>query len=297
MILNIVYFKYKITFLYLSMIKSPLKWVGGKSKLSPYIIKELPEKFGNYFEPFAGGASILFKILNIEKNSNREYFISDINECLMHTFNTIKYNVELLITELKKDKYSNHKELFYLNRKRYNEIKFLDNDEYNIEKAALFIYLNKCCFNGMYRENSNGLFNVPFGDMKNPTICDCVGLRNVSKLIIDKNVHFSFNDYTNIIHILKEGDLVYLDPPYLGTFTEYTNNVFENEEQIKLRNFIDVLTSKNVYVLLSNNDINFIKKLYDNEQYKFISLNTTYSLGGKNTNRHSTKNELLIKNF
>jgi len=278
------------------VLKSPLKWVGGKNKLSPFIIKELPEVYGNYFEPFAGGASILFKLLNSDSNAQREYFISDINECLVNTFNTIKFDVELLITELKNDKYTNNKELFYQHRQRYNNIKFLD-DEYKIEKAALFIYLNKCCFNGMYRENSQGLFNVPFGDMKNPNICDSVSLRNISKALNDKNVHFSFCNYTDILHIVKEGDLVYLDPPYLGTFTEYTNNVFENNEQIKLKNFIDELSSKNVYVLLSNNDIDFIKKLYKDDIYKFIHLNTTYSLGGKNVNRFSTKNELLIKNF
>lgn len=286
-------------------LKSPLKWAGGKKKLAKYILKEFPDNFNNYYEPFAGGATILFEILSQQLSvgdhvCEHEYFVSDINECLINTFSVIKDNVDELILELKKDKYTNHEEQYYKNRERYNNIKQFEvnsDENFNIEKAALFIYLNKCCFNGIYRENLNGLFNVPFGKMKDPIICDSVLLKNISTICKKQKVYFSYSDYTYIINIIQKNDLVYIDPPYLGRFTNYTPNTFEQTEQLKLKTFIDELSNKGVYVILSNNDIDFISNLYNEPLYKQIKLNTTYSIGGNGSDRFATKNELLIKNF
>ena len=133
--------------------------------------------------------------------------------------------------------------------------------------------------------------------MKDPVICDSHLLKNISKTCKEKKVYFSYCDYTNIIHIVQKGDLVYIDPPYMGTFTNYTPNLFEQNEQVKLKTFIDTLSNKGVYVLLSNNDIDFISNLYNEPPYKKIQLNTTYSLGGIGVDRFTKKNELLIKNF
>jgi DNA adenine methylase len=274
-------------------LKPFIKYCGGKTKLLPYIIENLPNKeFKNYFEPFIGGGSVLFEFLSKELayNCNRYYTISDINESLMNCYEVIKSNVEELIVELNKDIYLNEYNYYYARRKRYNEIKF---EETNlVEKAALFIYLNKCGYNGMYRENSQGGFNIPFGKMKNPKICDEPVLRKASESL--NKVHIECCEYSSILELTNTDDFVYLDPPYHGTFTDYTNNKFAEDEQNKLKQFVDKLTEKGVYVMLSNSATDFIKDLY--KDYKQINLTTKYSLGGKGANR-GNKQELLVVNY
>lgn len=274
-------------------LKPFIKYCGGKTKLLPYIIENLPNKeFKNYFEPFIGGGSVLFEFLSKELayNCNRYYTISDINESLMNCYEVIKSNVEELIVELNKDIYLNEYNYYYARRKRYNEIKF---EETNfVEKAALFIYLNKCGYNGMYRENSQGGFNIPFGKMKNPKICDEPVLRKASESL--NKVHIECCEYNDILEVTNTDDFVYLDPPYHGTFTDYTNNKFAEDEQNKLKQFVDKLTEKGVYVMLSNSATDFIKDLY--KDYKQINLTTKYSLGGKGADR-GNKQELLVVNY
>jgi DNA adenine methylase len=274
-------------------LKPFIKYCGGKTKLLPYIIENLPnKKFNNYFEPFVGGGSVLFGFLSkdLTYKCNREYTISDINESLMNCYEVIKSNVEELIKELGKDIYSNEYDNYYERRKRYNEIKF--GETHIVEKAALFIYLNKCGFNGMYRENSSGGFNIPFGKMKNPKICDTPILRKVSKSL--NKVHIECCQYSSILELTNKDDFVYLDPPYDGTFTDYTNNKFGEEEQKQLKQFVDKLTEKGVCVMLSNSATDFIKDLY--KDYKQVNLTTKYSLGGKGADR-GNKQELLIVNY
>lgn len=271
-----------------------IKYCGGKTKLLPYIIENLPNKeFNNYYEPFIGGGSVLFNIVSKDKQYKikRSYVISDINENLINCYEIIKDNLNEIIEELKKDIYKNESEAYYILRKRYNEIKF-DNNTNNVEKAALFIYLNKCGYNGMYRENSNGIFNIPFGKMKNPKICDEDILRSCNEIL--NNVDISCGDYSSIIEFVEENDFVYLDPPYHGTFTDYTNNRFGEDEQMKLKLFIDKLSEKKVFVMISNSATDFIKDLY--KDYIQINLTTKYSLGGKGADR-GDKQELLIKNY
>lgn len=274
-------------------LKPFIKYCGGKTKLLPYIIENLPNKeFNNYFEPFVGGGSVLFGFLSkdLNYNCNREYTISDINESLMNCYEVIKSDVEELINELSKDIYSNEYNNYYTRRKRYNEIKF--GETHMIEKVALFIYLNKCGFNGMYRENSSGGFNIPFGKMKNPKICDIPVLRKVSESL--NKVHIECCEYSNILELTNKDDFVYLDPPYHGTFTDYTNNKFGEEEQKQLKQFVDKLSEKGVCVMISNSATDFIKDLY--KDYKQINLTTKYSLGGKGADR-GDKQELLIVNY
>lgn len=274
-------------------LKPFIKYCGGKTKLLPYIIKNLPNKeYNNYYEPFVGGGSVLFEILlkDINYNYGRKYIVSDINECLINCYKIIKHNVDELINELKKDIYKNESINYYDRRKRFNDIKF--NNDYDIEKAALFIYLNKCGYNGMYRENSKGYFNIPFGKMNNPKICDISVIRKVSEVL--QNVNINCYNYSNILELVEKNDLVYLDPPYHDTFTDYTNNRFGENEQKKLKRFIDILTQKGVYVMLSNSATDFIKDLY--KDYKQVNLTTKYSLGGKGADR-GNKQELLILNY
>jgi DNA adenine methylase len=276
-----------------SKLKPFIKYCGGKTKLFPYIIENLPTKeFNNYFEPFVGGGSVFFGLKNkdTQYNCNRNYTISDINDNLINCYEVIKNNIDDLITELSKDIYKNEYDKYYERRNRYNEIKF---EETNlVEKAALFIYLNKCGYNGMYRENSQGKFNIPFGKMNNPKICDTSIIRNVHTNL--QNVHIACCEYNSILDLVEKDDFVYLDPPYHETFTDYTNNKFGENEQKNLKRFVDILTEKGVYVMLSNSATNFIKELY--KDYKQINLTTKYSLGGKGADR-GDKQELLVVNY
>lgn len=280
------------------MLSKPfIKYCGGKTKLLNYILDNLPKDgFNNYFEPFVGGGSVLFGLINRDSLSNtkREYTISDINSDLIRCYEVIKYNSKQLITELNKPIYKNNSHDYYNNRKRFNKLKFKElSHQDEIEMAALFIYLNKCGYNGMYRENTLGEFNVPFGKMKQPKICDETVLFNVNSAL-HNNVNIAFCEYNMILNLVESCDLVYLDPPYHGTFTDYTNNKFDEEEQIKLKKFIDKLNDMGVKFMLSNSRTEFIKNLYKN--YKQVDLITNYSLGGSGADR-GQREEILIKNF
>lgn len=271
----------------MSDLKPFIKYCGGKTKLLQYIIENLPKDYNNYYEPFVGGGSVLFGLKN---NDDKSYTVSDINDCLINCYEVIKSNVEELIIELQKDIYKNDSDSYYSRRTRFNEIKF--NESNNVEKAALFIYLNKCGYNGMYRENSKGEFNIPFGKMKNPKICDTDTLRRDNQGL--QNVHLACCNYNSILELVEQKDFVYLDPPYHATFTDYTNNKFAEDEQEELKLFVDRLHEKGAYIMLSNSATDFIKDLY--KDYKQINLTTKYSLGGKGANR-GEKQELLIVNY
>jgi DNA adenine methylase len=263
-------------------LKPFVKWIGGKSKISKKITHHFPSQFGKYFEPFAGGAAIGFKLNeSIPKN------FSDVNAKLVNCYDVIKNDVESLITEMtsREDYYANNVEQFNVVRDSFNE-----GNSSKLQLAAQFIYLNKCCFNGMYRENKSGKFNVPFGKMKNPLICDQVLLRSVSKFL--QNVDISCGNYDCINP--KSGDLVYLDPPYFQTFSDYSSDGFSEESHTQLKNFVDKLTSIGVLVVLSNSSTEFIKELYCD--YAQIPIETRYSVSGKESGRKSVE-ELLIKNF
>lgn len=271
--------------------KTFIKYCGGKARLLPYIIENLPTTFNNYFEPFVGGGSVILGIISKDlDNVNRTYTISDINKNLINCYTVIKNNVDELVQELLKECYRNEKHIYLENRERYNEIKF--SEDFLIEQAALFIYLNKCGFNGMYRENKSGGFNIPYGDMKNPKICDNISLMCISQAL--QNVNISYNSYQMILDVVEKDDFVYLDPPYDGTFTDYTSDGFGKDEQKKLKEFVDVLTNNGVKVMLSNSATDYIKETY--KEYNIVNLTTKYSLGGKGADR-GTKQEVLVKNY
>lgn len=273
--------------------KPVLKWVGGKTKLLPHIIENLPSnEFKDYYEPFVGGASVILELLSKDLNCKRQYYISDINTNLINVYHTIKNNLDELIIELNNEKYSNNQDNYYTNRTRFNTIKSDDITDNNIEKASLFIYLNKCSFNGIYRENLSGKFNTPFGKMKNPRICDNVTLTNFKNIM--KDVIIKCIKYQDILELTKKHDLVYLDPPYHNTFTSYNSDKFGEEQQRELKLFIDELTKKGVNIMMSNSATDFIKELY--KDYTIVNITTKYSLGGKGADR-GNKQEVLIKNY
>lgn len=296
-------YKKKLYFYFISLInilmKTFIKYCGGKARLLSYIIENLPNnKFNNYFEPFVGGGSVILGFISkdLEYKVDRIYNISDINKNLINCYLVIRDNVQELIQELSKvnedniNCYRNEKHVYLEKRKRFNEIKSSQNNL--IEQTALFIYLNKCGYNGMYRENKSGGFNIPYGNMKNPRICDNTLLVSISHAL--QHVNISHCEYQTIINKVEKDDFVYLDPPYDGTFTDYTSDTFGREQQLKLKEFVDTLTNKGVKVMLSNSASDYIKDIY--KDYNIVNLTIKYSLGGKNANR-GDKQEVLVKNY
>lgn len=235
-----------------------VKWVGGKRQLLKQFRRMNlypPEKFnprtGRYFEPFVGGGAVFFDLLP------EKAFLSDLNSELVATYNVIKNDVEFLIKHLKQHR--NTKEYFI--KTRAQKIGKLT----DIEIASRFIYLNRTCFNGLYRVNSNGDFNVPFAGNKNPLICDEINLRKISKSL--KFVEIKNQDYKEILKKAKKGDFVYLDPPYYpisktSSFTSYTKESFLKKEQLELRDTFVELHKRGCFVMLSNSDTPFINKIY-----------------------------------
>ena len=203
-------------------IKPFVKWAGGKGSLLNQLEKFYPSELQNgkidcYIEPFVGGGAVLIDILQNYKV--KEVYAFDINLELINSYNVIKNNIDELIANLKllEREYlcmekENRKEYFYQIRKKYNSYK-LAKDEMSVQKAVEFIFLNRTCFNGLYRVNKKGDFNVPMGNYKNPTICDEENLRGLSKLI--KNVIFQYGDYRTSEKYIKKNTFVYFDPPYI----------------------------------------------------------------------------------
>lgn len=291
------------------MAKPFIKWVGGKSQLLEEIRKKYPQKIERYCEPFVGGGAVLFDIL--QKFQPKEVLINDINKELINTYYQVKNQCEELIEQLYEiqTKYRNFtqeekKELFYEKRNRYNELKVNGDDAENLEKATLFIFLNKTCFNGLYRVNSKGSFNVPFNNAKNPLICDAENLRSCSKVL--QNVTFRVGDYKECENFIDEKTFVYLDPPYrpltqTSAFTSYSENQFLDKEQIELAQFIDNIAKKGSTILASNSDPknsneddNFFDNLYSNFEIERVSASRMINA---NPEKRGAINELLITNI
>ncbi|MBI5122916.1 DNA adenine methylase [Candidatus Roizmanbacteria bacterium] len=272
-----------------------VKWVGGKRQLlKQFRLMNLypPEKFniktGRYFEPFVGGGAVFFDLLP-EKS-----FLSDLNSELVTTYNVIKNDVDRVIDSLKKYKYEKE---FFLKVRSMQPKQLPD-----VEIASRFIYLNRTCFNGMYRVNSKGEFNVPFGKYFNPLICDEQNLRRVSKALVE--VEIKCEDYKNIVKYAKKGDFIYFDPPYYpvnktASFTSYTTESFLDKEQIELRDTYLQLHKKGCFVMLSNSNTPFINKIYSEIVKYGIKINEV--LAGRAINSKGEKRgkitEILITNY
>lgn len=251
-----------------------IKWAGGKTSLLNDISNHLPISLKNkpnitYIEPFIGGGAVLFFLLEKYPNITRA-IINDINQNLIFAYRVIKEQpielIEILsiiekeYLELDEEK---RKEYYLIKREEYNK-----NDKSKIEQAALFIFLNKTCFNGLYRVNSKGKFNVPHGKYPKPKICDRETILEDSKLL--QNVEILCGDFQETIKYVDNNTFVYLDPPYKEikkniSFVSYDKNKFNDEEQIRLKNFVDNISKKGGQFLLSNSDIpndNFFDELY-----------------------------------
>jgi len=301
-------------------IKPFLKWAGGKYVLAKKIEEYLPDhikeskEIDYYFEPFFGGGG-LFCYLTNNYNIKKAY-INDINKDLMLSYTVVQNDVDLLIKYLRClrndfiEKSHEGRKNYYLNiRSKFNQqLSNFDYDNYSkehVKRAAYIIFMNKTCFNGLFRVNSKGEFNVPMGRYKNPSIFDEKNLKNFSKVL--KNTEIHSGDYSYCEPLIKEGSVIYLDPPYrpltkTSSFTNYSKESFDEADQIKLSSFCDRINEKkNIYLILSNSnpknvdseDI-FFDKWYSNfkrnEIYASRSINSNASKRGKIS-------ELLITNF
>lgn len=263
-------------------VKPFVKWAGGKSQLLNEIRAKYPEKIDKYCEPFVGGGAVLLDVL--ANCHPREVLINDINTELINTYSQIKNNVDELIELLSKMKDSfwkkndTERRIMYLeNRERFNDLKINGDELINLEKSELFIFLNKTCFNGLYRVNRKGYFNVPMGAYKNPPICDAENLRLISSLL--KNVQIRCGDYSECTEFIDENTFVYIDPPYrpltaTASFTSYSENEFGDKQQIELGKFVDKISGKGAKVVVSNSD----PKNTDTGDDFFDDLYSSYSI-------------------
>ena len=296
----------------MKIVKPFVKWAGGKNSLIPQITKYYPFELKNgfierYIEPFVGGGAVLIDIL--QKYEIKEAYAFDINIDLINCYNVIKNNVEELINELdKKEKNfialndEERQNYFYDIRAEYNSYKL--NDKLDVKRASEFIFLNRTCFNGLYRVNKDGKFNVPCGKYKNPTICDSNNLRNLSELI--KNVIFEYGDYRKSEKYVNNNTFVYFDPPYrplsaTSGFTSYTKEDFNDDNQKELANYFYKLDLKNAKLMLSNSnpknvnkDDNFFENIYKGFVINEVSAKRMINSNAKGRGEIS---ELLITNY
>lgn len=294
-------------------VKPFVKWAGGKGSLIPQLKNFYPFELENetikkYVEPFVGGGAVLINIL--QKYNVKEAYAFDINMDLINCYNVIKKNVDELINELEvKEKEfllleeEKRQQYFYDVRKEYNSYR-ISEEELNIKRAAEFIFLNRTCFNGLYRVNKNGEFNVPCGKYKNPTICDSKNLRNLSYLI--RNVEFQYGDYKKSEKYIDSNTFVYFDPPYrplsiTSGFTSYTKEDFNDENQKELANYFKELDEKNAKLMLSNSnpkntnkEDNFFEEIYKGFNINEISAKRMINANVKGRGEIS---ELLITNY
>ena len=264
-----------------------LKWAGGKRQLLDVLVSYVPP-FHRYYEPFLGGGALFFALQ--PKNAT----LNDLNRELINTYKTVKTNVEELIEELAK--YQNSTDFYYKvrNLDRNTNFKSLT----PIQHAARFIYLNHTCYNGLYRVNSKGQFNTPFGRYRNPTIFDKNNLRLASGILQKGNIRLLSEDFANVLKKVREGDFVYLDPPYDtvkgDSFTSYQKNGFTKEDQIRLKKTLDVLSEKHVRFLLSNAATDFILELY--KDYHIEIVKAKRAINSKAEGRGAV-DEVLVMNY
>lgn len=293
-------------------IKPFLKWAGGKGQLLSQIQELYPfedTKIKRYAEPFIGGGAVLFDILS--KYELDEVYISDINAELINTYRAIRDDVDGLINFLKpmEEKFipieiEERKEYFYKQRDRFNELKSKENNNVDFEKAALMIFLNKTCFNGLYRVNKKGLFNVPMGGYKMPTICDEKNLRAVSERL--QNVNIVHGDYKQSESFIDSNTFIYFDPPYRpitesASFTAYTEYDFNDKEQIELAEFVNKINDKGAKIVVSNSDPkntdendDFFDEIYSSHSIKRVDASRMINSNGA---KRGKIKELLISNF
>jgi len=277
-----------------------LKWAGGKSRLIAQYQPYFPQNFTTYYEPFLGGGSVFFHLA--QQQPSLQAILTDINPELINAYCCVRDRVEDLIKLLEEHQleHSHHNQGYYY---------WVRSQSYqtDVEKAARMIYLNKTCYNGLYRENSKGEFNVPIGRYKNPNICQADLLRSVSSVL--SSVQIQVRKFDQVMDFATSSkDFVYFDPPYhpissTSNFTAYSRNNFKEAEQIQLRDVFAELSERGVKVMLSNSHCDFIKEIYtDSQAFKtaqtpeLIEISASRGINSNSCKRGKVK-ELLISSF
>jgi DNA adenine methylase len=267
-----------------------IKWVGGKRQLIPEIHARLPKMIKHYFEPFVGGGALLW---TLEKEAIESITINDYNTDLVNLYNTVKFNPNDLITDL--NRHINEENYFYATRNLDREPSFSSLS--NVQKASRFIYLNKTGFNGLYRVNSKGQNNVPFGRYANPKIADEPNIMACSQFLADVNI--LNGDFEGIKPFLTKNSFVYFDPPYAplsatSSFTGYTDQGFGDDMQLRLKQFCDYIHEIGGQFMLSNSSVPIIYDLY--KDYRIHEVLANRAVNCKASGRGKIK-EVLIRNY
>jgi DNA adenine methylase len=268
---------------------SPIKWVGGKGRLLNTILPLIPKDINNYFEPFVGGGSVFFAL------KPKDAYLNDMNDELINFYEVLQNNVEDIITTINS---------FPLGETEYYEIRNLDRDKNwkynlgNIKRAARFVYLNRMCFNGLWRVNSKGYNNTPYGKVKNPNF-QFDRLKGASATLKNNNVILQHSDFEIACAKIQKGDFTYLDSPYIPlsekeAFVNYTTGGFGWSDHLRLKNLCDELSSKDIKFMLSNSSSPLALDLYKN--YNIINTQIKRLVGGKGSNRKEV-NEIIVMNY
>lgn len=272
-------------------LKPVLKWAGGKRQILREIITRMPQNFNSYYEPFLGGASVLLALLPANG------FVGDLNEELINVYSVIREYPNELIRSLKNHKEHHCSEYYYKVRSLDRSNSFITLPPY--ERAARTIYLNRTCYNGLYRVNSKGYFNTPIGKYTNPQILDEKTILSLNDYFKSSNIVFLNGSYETITSLAKKDDFVYLDPPYdiispSASFTDYTKYGFNRDDQKALKTECDRMNKEGVLFMESNSDTPFIRELYVG--YNIYTVKANRSI---NSNARERKNitEVIITNY
>lgn len=274
-----------------NLLVSPmLKWVGGKRQLLSEIVPMIDNKCSTYVEPFVGGGAVLFNM------QPKKAIINDYNQELINVYKTVRDNLDDLLVELKAHEEKNSADYYY-------EIRALDREDSfkkmsDVEKSARIIYLNKTCYNGLYRVNSSGQFNSPYGRYKNPNIVNEAVLRAISKYFNSNEIEILNGDYRETLKNLEKTSFVYLDPPYMpisssSSFTGYTEGGFDYSSQVELKKECDKLTEQGIRFVQSNSDCEEIRALYKDYKIKTVKAKRSINSVAK---KRGEINEVLIYN-
>lgn len=268
-----------------------VKWAGGKRQLIPQIRERMPEKYNDYYEPFVGGGAVIFDLLPANA------LINDINKALINTYRIICNESDAFLKEVNRldnDMWEDGKKYYYSIREHYNDK--LMRSEYDVELAALFVFINKHCFNGLYRVNGKGLFNVPYNNSRRVSVDEDVIIATSEYL---RGVTIIDGDFEQACKNAKKGDFVFIDSPYAPlnptSFESYTKEGFDIESHKRLAKLYDELTARGCYCMLMNHNTELINELYGNKDYKIDVVSVKRMINSDASNR--VGEEVIICNY
>ena len=271
-----------------------VKWVGGKRQLMQVLEDNFPKQFGTYHEPFLGGGAVMFNLLS--KEAKLSCNVSDFNSDLILAYVTIRDKLRKLIESLENHSKNYHKD----SSEYYYEIRKQEPKQ-QIEKVSRLIFLNRTCFNGLYRVNKKGQFNVPLGRYTNPNIVNKENLTAVSKILQSEKIKISCRGFEAVLDDAKKGDLIYFDPPYqpissTANFTSYTHRDFTEKDLERLVDLANQLNSKGCHVLLSNSNSKIVKDFFSEKHWSISEINANRAINSDSKKRTGHK-EIIIKNY